>query len=108
MIRGIVIPADGAVQLVELGETDTEQLRTLQEIVGGYIETVPLSPSAPAVTMFANEDGVRLQLPTNLVACMLTGRPIVGSVVLAGAATHSGALRTIPDDWSSYLVGAHD
>ena len=54
-------------------------LRTLQELVGGYIETLPFS--VLGVIMIMNEEGKLDGLPFNF---MYYGDPIVGTVIFAG------------------------
>lgn len=53
-------------------------LEALQELVGGYIETVTL---APGLVGIVNEEGFILDLPYNMD---LHGNPIFGTLVIAG------------------------
>jgi len=52
----------------------------VQAIVGGYVEVVRIDGGRVAL---ANEDGGPLGLPPNPEATRRTGRPLVGTVVLA-------------------------
>ena len=54
------------------------ELKTMQDIVGGYIEAVPLAADAAIV---CNEEGRLLRLPYN---CMICGMEFYGTVILAG------------------------
>jgi hypothetical protein len=55
-------------------------LEALQKAVGGYIEYVRLPNGAALVV---NEEGLLQELPINVLACVLSGRTIVGDVVYA-------------------------
>jgi len=51
-------------------------LDSLQELVGGYCEAVPLP--FPHLSLIVNEDGRQLRLLPNPAASRLAGQPIVG------------------------------
>ena len=53
-------------------------LKALQEIVGGYIETVTL---AEDMVIICNEEGLIKNLPPN---CKICGHWFVGTIILAG------------------------
>jgi hypothetical protein len=57
---------------------DEWTLVELQEIVGGYIEPLPVQTA----TAFVNEDGLSLDLAKNPVASALFGIQLVGTVVV--------------------------
>jgi len=96
MTTGILLCAHGdGPELIELGATDAEHLATLRGIVGGFVECVTL-PVEPTVTLWCNEDGMRLQLPLNPYATAMAGQPILGDVVLAGGADAKGTLQSAP------------
>jgi hypothetical protein len=61
---------------VDLGKDP--DLKTCQEVVGGYIEGVAINGGY----MYVNEEGLFKSLEPNPVASMLARRPIVGDVVL--------------------------
>jgi hypothetical protein len=66
-------------------------LEELQKAVGGYIRMVPFDSKSEVIQMAVNEDGLRLDLPDNPVASLLSGQRIVGdAVVLAGKARKRG------------------
>lgn len=56
------------------------ELRPLQEWVGGYIETYALSYN-PAVLVICNEEGKIMGLPYN---CKLAGEHFAGTILLVG------------------------
>lgn len=72
----------------EIIERDTKPtLKEMQDFVGGYIEPVRgCRYGGKAVTLVANQDGLLLGLPTNLVATKLYraigGEVIVGNVII--------------------------
>lgn len=55
-----------------------QKLKTLQDAVGGYIQTIPI---AFGNTMIVNEEGLLLKLPPNETASKFAGFPVVGNVV---------------------------
>lgn len=55
-------------------------LKELQEFVGGYIEFVYLKDGRLAV---ANEEGVLLGLPFNMLASMEIGQSVCGNILIA-------------------------
>lgn len=54
-------------------------LETVQELVGGYVELVPLPFGNQ---LLVNEEGLLQSLPDNPVASQLAGKRIVGNAVL--------------------------
>ena len=70
----------------EIGNT----LAALQEIVGGYIETVTL---ATDLVIICNEEGRLLGLPFN---CRICGWDFVGTVILAGV--QGDEFSDVPDE----------
>lgn len=78
-MKGIVIGIDGKISVCEFLEP---LHRSLGEAVGGYIEVVhPLGLSSPFL-MIVNEEGLLKDLPLNMAASYLSGRPIVGNAVI--------------------------
>jgi hypothetical protein len=67
--------------------------KKVHEVVGGYFEDVPQNFNS-RVTMYANEDGKRHNLPINWLATILSGLwpqdHVVGDVVLVGAPDENG------------------
>lgn len=69
----VIYPNGSSVMLSERPSLDE-----MQKIIGGYIELVKLERS----TMWVNEDGIRLGLPRNEFASVVSGQSIVGVVIL--------------------------
>ena len=72
-IKVLALPAIGAPEIREV----PNELRALQEIVGGYIETVPYMEGHIVV---CNEEGVLLGLPGNRYVPYLVGDVFVCGV----------------------------
>lgn len=72
-----VIRTNGVVQ--EIGREPT--LEKLQEVVDGYIESVPI-PGSDTGVLIVNEEGLLRGLGVNEMASLIAGRPIVGDVVV--------------------------
>lgn len=81
MTRALVVPADHDLAPY-VQEVNTEDPRTMQTLVGGYIEAVTL-PGYSA-RMYVNEDGLRLQMRPNHIASLLATHGIVGTAVVVG------------------------
>ena len=74
---------------------DSLELKAMQDIVGGYIETVPAALAAGwsheqgvGLTLIINEEGKLLGLPLNPLATDMAGicnDVIVGNAILMGA-----------------------
>lgn len=88
----IVIPVDKSAILLRCDDGGTLELQTLQDLVEGYIETVPVMPCVargmePGVkpVLIVNEEGKLRQLPLNIVASImadLMDDEIAGNAVL--------------------------
>lgn len=74
-MKALNITPEGAVTTVELDTA--QQLEQLQAAVGGYIETIALSPS---LVMVINEEGKVYGLPANDTATRLTQHYAAGLV----------------------------
>ena len=57
-------------------------LDALQEVVDGYIETVPILPDE--AVMIVNEEGRLRGMPVNTIASIVSGRQIVGPAFIVG------------------------
>ncbi len=84
----VMIRSDGTVETVEVGEEIT--LRRLQELVGGYIETVsPRFPVSDKLVMLCDEEGKLKEKPVSelATACayLLAGDWLVGDVIILSA-----------------------
>lgn len=92
MVKVQIIKADGTKEDREF--TDIPSIEQLHEIIGGYVELIPMRfrlGDRPAA-MYVDEDGKPKSLPRNDQATMLTGgfHVIVGTAVLVqlGANRH--------------------
>lgn len=100
----IVIPADANQPIRK--ETVEPKLKPLQEILGGYIEQVPVGDG---VVLLANEDGLPLDLPVNERASALVQSHLVGNIVLCGIADGSDGQQwvSVPDGlWERVTASA--
>lgn len=68
--------------------TIDNMLRSLQAIVGGYVESIAV-PGTPKLTMLVNEDGHRLNLQPNCMVPAWNTR-VVGTIILVSAHTSLG------------------
>lgn len=74
------------------------RLKSLQKIVGGYIECVSI---APGVVLICNEDGRYLRLKPN---CRVKGIDFVGTIVALGVDGEEFAdLKTDFEEWMGWL-----
>lgn len=73
-----------------------DTLKKLQELVGGYIETLTLRPGLVAIF---NEEGRLRGMDYN---CRIDGVPIVGPVLIAGA-DEEGELQDCPISISEWI-----
>lgn len=86
------INTDGSYEIVRYSPTD-DSLKIMQEIVGGLIEPVDLSKLD--MTLWANEEGLLMQLPVNTIATALVAWawapaqviPMLGDVFLSHVTT---------------------
>ena len=85
MKQGIVIRPDAGAHVAEI----QDDLATLQALVGGYIETVPLAGDLDGV-MVVNEEGRIHGMSYNRQASALAGQTIVGTAVIFGPYTDDG------------------
>jgi len=77
----VVIPVDGQARSIEWPEDDGAQLRTMYDAIGcSTVELVPMPDNA--AHMWVDEDGRLTGSPFNPVATALSGRAIVGTVIL--------------------------
>ena len=74
-----VIQTDGSIRKAET--PPKELLKTLQDLVGGIIQTVPMKYD-PSHLVVCHEEGRLLGLPWNKIASQLTRNDIVGDCVV--------------------------
>lgn len=73
-----VIYVNGAVLDIGRGPT----LEKLQEVVGGYVEAVPIPNSDGSGVLLVNEEGLLKGLGINQIASVIAGQSIVGNAVV--------------------------
>ena len=106
-MKALVIPVEGPLEEMDLPDGVKEQLTKLQEIVGGYIESVPIPAfiaDANQATAIVNEEGKYMGLKPNMRATdfMVPGRGIgwgdyiAGSMVLLGFDPRDGLHKDVP------------
>jgi len=104
--QGFVIPVTGPCYTVDIHNDDS--LRELQELVGGYIEAVPVPdfiPDAMNGTCYVNEDGIAQGLEPNMRATdfmvpgvgLMWGDYIKGNMVLFGYDPMTGENADVPE-----------
>ncbi len=74
-----VVRANDDIEVAETTQSDL--LMTLQSLVGGLIESVPMAYD-PSHLVIANEEGLLKKLPWNKIASQLTRQDIVGDCVV--------------------------
>lgn len=93
---GIVIKTDGSTEdLLLTSEDGSRNTADIQKAIGGYMEAVR---NGHGLTIFANEDGQRMNLPMNRNASLLTETTIVGNVVVVGAPNAAGDTGPLTDE----------
>jgi Domain of unknown function (DUF3846) len=102
-MTGLHLKTDGTVETFVFDTSDcAEKIHTL---IDGWLEPVRQNFNS-RVTMYANEDGKRLNLPINFLATILSGLwphdYVVGDVVLVGAPNDEGDDQGLPSD----VIGA--
>ena len=122
----IVMPADTGAYLLPCDDGDTCRLETLQDLVGGPIETAEscLGPSwareeVDSLPLIVNEEGLLQELPPNEAATDLyqyryMGTGIVGTAVLMAARGEEligfaePVCRTICEEWNIPLLQGNE
>ena len=109
-MKALIIKTDETTELVDLSDKPGDpSIRVLQDAVGGYIELVL---NAGDWVLYANEDGLRLNLPVNRKAsalivamCQSAGRPVpngadrlVGNAIIVGSDGGEDN-QPIPQEW---------
>ena len=74
----VLIKKPGRMSVLSEIENDLE---TMQNIVGGYIEVVTVQRFGKEVAVICNEEGRLQGLPFN---CVVDGIPLVGTLIMCG------------------------
>lgn len=93
--------------------TYCEDLYDYQDIVSGTITGV-YGPNLPAgTTVYANDEGLLLNMEYNTIASLVVGTHLVGPVVIAGPVDEEGETLSITDEvvdeimgWANIIHGA--
>lgn len=91
----IVITTDNEISIRDLEVKNDSMLEALQQIVGGYIETVRPIRLRGDLLMIVNEEGLLQNLPVNEVGSYLYGidlhgNPIVGNIAIVAHGYRNG------------------
>lgn len=103
-INAIVIPVQGA---AEIGQV-AQDIRTLQGIVGGYIEAISTmydEEGRPQAILWCNEEGKLKDFALNRRATAIwyalnggpTGDTLCGTIILTGANDGNGDILPVPE-----------
>lgn len=83
-MKGIVITTENEISIKDFGE---DYLSEVKEVIGGWPEHCHPRLLPEPLCMFVDEEGLRKDLPINVVGCFLYetlahGHPIVGTIVI--------------------------
>jgi hypothetical protein len=95
-IRVVVIPVEGAARVEEI----PDDLKTMQALVGGYVELVRLERG---LELWVNEEGLINELPLNRLASTLATRLIVGTAFVARSNARGDTTSLRPGDVADLL-----
>ena len=71
-----------SISLIDInGDTVENELKEMQQAVGGYIETVHLKDGG---VMLVDEEGLLKQYPRNELASLVSGKHIYGTALIVG------------------------
>lgn len=106
MKEAIALYADGEISRFVMPE---DELTTLQQIVGGWVQCVPLADN---LTLWCNDEGKLMGLPHNPLAQHIWNRFvggetdfIVGNVVLFGDADENGDSLGLSKPLANLIMG---
>lgn len=89
----------GVVQLIDIDN----ELRTLQAVVDGHIETIGLRDGA---VMIVDEEGLLKCKPQNVLAGLLAGTMIYGTALIVG--TDDDEFDDVPEKYVTTLLRMND
>lgn len=94
MTYGVKVSTEGQAEVVEMGEDLVGKLGVMQEIIGGYIERIPMLMRG-VYSYWCDEEGHIKELPKNDFASYLAGQVIVGTVLMLMRPTPDGEVPTM-------------
>ena len=94
MTYGVKVSTEGQAEVVEMGEELVGKLGVMQEIIGGYIERIPMLMHG-VYSYWCDEEGHIKELPKNDFASYLAGQVIVGTVLMLMRPTPDGEVPTM-------------
>ena len=94
MTYGVKVSTEGQAEVVEMGEDLVGKLGVMQEIIGGYIERIPMLMHG-VYSYWCDEEGHIKELPKNDFASYLAGQVIVGTVLMLMSPTPDGEVPTM-------------
>ena len=94
MTYGVKVSTEGKAEVVEMGEDLVGKLGVMQEIIGGYIERIPMLMHG-VYSYWCDEEGHIKELPKNDFASYLAGQVIVGTVLMLMRPTPDGEVPTM-------------
>lgn len=94
MTYGVKVSTEGQAEVVEMGEDLVGKLGVMQEIIGGYIERIPMLMHG-VYSYWCDEEGHIKELPKNDFASYLAGQVIVGTVLMLMRPTPDGEVPTM-------------
>ena len=94
MTYGVKVSTEGQAEVVEMGEDLVGKLGVMQEIIGGYIERIPMLMHG-VYSYWCDEEGHIKELPKNDFASYLAGQVIVGTVLMLMRPTPDGEVLTM-------------
>lgn len=94
MTYGVKISTEGEAEVVEMGEDLVGKLDVMQEIIGGYIERIPMLMRG-VYSYWCDEEGQIKLLPKNDFVSYLAGQVIVGTVLMLMRPTPDGEVPTM-------------
>ena len=94
MTYGVKVFTEGQAEVVEMGEDLVGKLGVMQEIIGGYIERIPMLMHG-VYSYWCDEEGHIKELPKNDFASYLAGQVIVGTVLMLMRPTPDGEVPTM-------------
>ena len=96
MIRVVIVPPEEPAYIKEI-END---LQTMQEIVGGYIEVTKLTQG---INIICNEEGLIKELPKNVHLPWLVGTVFLVSSEIEGDGEMVGLKKSTAENWKNCI-----